>query len=117
MWFDLTSEFNVEKLETRNAIRRQVEEEAPVVITNTMNNDSTKGKQFLQELGRKQQTQGRYDIWNGHNGELETNMPEVVNWRGDTREERRTAWRKAAIAHRQLEGKDRAIIDSCIEEI
>ena len=52
MWLDLTSELNLEKLEMRNAIRRQLEEEAPVVITKTTDNESAKSKQFLQELGQ-----------------------------------------------------------------
>ena len=59
LWLDLTPEFNLEKLETRNVIRKRVEEEAPVVITNTADNDSAKSKHVLQELGGKTASLGK----------------------------------------------------------
>ena len=78
-----------------------MEEEAPVVITRSVSNNSKAVARFLQELAEKQGSQGRYYMWRGDNGRQETNMPEAARLRG----------------REQGKAEERALTKECIEEM
>ena len=49
-----------------------------MVITRTAGSNSEAISKFLQELESKQGSRGRYYIWRGNSGRIETNMPEAI---------------------------------------